>query len=216
MNDLINLGIENKKGVPVVGSRKIAEVFGKQHFHILRDIQNLDCSTEFRESNFGVSSYRDEQNKKQPEILLTRDGFTFLAMGFTGKKAAAFKEAYIKQFNEMEDELKTRKALGEVRRDLLDVIRDTGLDASMHGWAYSTITDFVYKMTIGAKARDYRVAHGLPKDANVRDHLTPEQRIFVAKVEAAAGTLIGLGYGYGEMKAIIGEKLSQQKRLEAK
>jgi Rha family phage regulatory protein len=216
MNDLIDLGIENKKGVPVVGSRSVAEVFGKEHKNILQSIENMDCSFEFRRLNFQPTSYKDQWNRKQPEFLLTRDGFTFLAMGFTGKKAAAFKEAYIKQFNAMEDELKTRKALGEVRRDLLDVIRDTGLDASMHGWAYSTITDFVYKMTIGAKARDYRVAHGLPKDANVRDHLTPEQRIFVAKVEAAAGTLIGLGYGYGEMKAIIGEKLSQQKRLEAK
>jgi Rha family phage regulatory protein len=45
----------------------------------------LDVSSEFRESNFGLSSYQSEQNKEMPEYLMTRDGFTILAMGYTGK-----------------------------------------------------------------------------------------------------------------------------------
>lgn len=83
-------------------SLMVAEVFHKRHDHVLRDIQNLDCSTEFRLLNFGESSYQNEQNKKQPMYYMTKDGFTFLVMGYRGKKAAEFKEAYISAFNKME------------------------------------------------------------------------------------------------------------------
>lgn len=94
----------------VTTSLKVAEVFQKPHFHILRDIRNLECSSNFQESNFGFSFYfRNLPNnavKKEPMYYLTRDGFTFLAMGFTGKIAARFKEAYINAFNEMEEQLR--------------------------------------------------------------------------------------------------------------
>lgn len=83
-------------------SLMVVEVFHKRHDHVLRDIQNLDCSTEFRLLNFGESSYQNEQNKKQPMYYMTKDGFTFLVMGYRGKKAAEFKEAYISAFNKME------------------------------------------------------------------------------------------------------------------
>ncbi|MCI8582719.1 MAG: Rha family transcriptional regulator, partial [Dorea sp.] len=78
---------------------------GKQHAHVLRDIKELECSEEFRLSNFGESSYINSQNKKQPMYYMTRDGFTILVMGYTGEKAMRFKEAYIKQFNVMEKAL---------------------------------------------------------------------------------------------------------------
>ena len=82
-------------------SKNVADVFGKQHRHVLRDIEKLDCSREFRESNFGLSEYTSEQNKVLPCIEMTKDGFTFLCMGYRGKKAAQFKEAYIAEFNRM-------------------------------------------------------------------------------------------------------------------
>lgn len=80
----------------------ISEAFCKNHRDVLRTIERLECSQEFRERNFAPSSYQSEQNKPQPCYNITRDGFTFLAMGFTGKKAAQFKEAFIAQFNKME------------------------------------------------------------------------------------------------------------------
>lgn len=90
-------------GRAVVTSKDIAERFGKTHRHVLRDIKSLECSDEFRESNFGLSSYTSSQNKVLPCVNITRDGFCFLAMGFGGKEAAKWKEAYIKAFNQMED-----------------------------------------------------------------------------------------------------------------
>lgn len=89
----------------VVSSRDVARVFGKEHAKVLRDIRNLECSEAFSQANFGLGSYKDAQNQERPEYLITRDGFTFLAMGFTGEKAAKFKEAYIEAFNAMEKAL---------------------------------------------------------------------------------------------------------------
>lgn len=86
----------SKAEVTVVSSLDVAETFGKQHAHVLRDIKELECSEEFRLSNFGESSYINSQNKKQPMYYMTRDGFTILVMGYTGEKAMRFKEAYIK------------------------------------------------------------------------------------------------------------------------
>lgn len=87
-------------------SLKVAEHFGKEHSKVLRSIEQLECSDSFREANFGLSFYsKDLPNnghKELPMYYMTRDGFTFLVMGFTGKVAARFKEQFINAFNEME------------------------------------------------------------------------------------------------------------------
>lgn len=83
-------------------SKIIADVFGKVHRNITRDIEKLDCSDEFRALNFEQSHYITPQNKKLKCFNITKDGFYFLCMGFTGKKAAKWKESYISAFNKME------------------------------------------------------------------------------------------------------------------
>lgn len=94
-------------GVPKTTSVDVANLFNKEHRNVLRDIQALDCSKEFSMLNFEHTPYVHPQNKQTyPMITMTKDGFTFLAMGYTGKEAAKFKEAYIKRFNEMEATLK--------------------------------------------------------------------------------------------------------------
>ena len=109
MNDII---LSTQNGKPVASSRQIAESFGKEHKHVLRDIENLIGG----ESKIGLSSmffkseYISAQNKKLPEYLMNRDGFTLLAMGFTGKAALEWKLKYIAAFNEMEKKLSTRAA----------------------------------------------------------------------------------------------------------
>ncbi|MBF0802916.1 MULTISPECIES: Rha family transcriptional regulator [unclassified Neisseria] len=94
----------------ITTSLAVSNHFGKKHAHVLRDIENLDCSDEFRESNFGLSSYTTSQNKKLPMYEITRDGFVFLCMGFTGTQAAQWKEKYIAAFNAMEAELSRPRA----------------------------------------------------------------------------------------------------------
>ena len=93
----------------VTTSLQVSKVFEKTHHNVLRDIRNLECSSDFQAFNFESSFYLrklpNNATKKEPMYYLTRDGFTFLAMGFTGKIAARFKEAYINAFNEMERKL---------------------------------------------------------------------------------------------------------------
>lgn len=101
-----NLVLTNGKGESVTTSLIVAEVFGKNHAHVLRDIENLSCSLEFRQSNFGFSSYTSIQNKQMPMYEMTKDGFSFLVMGYTGEKAGQFKETFITEFNKREALLK--------------------------------------------------------------------------------------------------------------
>ena len=86
-------------------SLKVAEAFGRQHSHVLRKLEGLDCSPEFNASNFGLVDYTDAKGEQRPLWEMTKDGFMFLVMGFTGKRAAGIKEAYINAFNAMADEL---------------------------------------------------------------------------------------------------------------
>jgi Rha family phage regulatory protein len=100
-------GLSDCSGIPVVSSRWVAAKFEKEHKHVLDAIRTLikpesGLSRHFTESSFRPSEYKDSTGRKLPEYLLTRDGFVMLAMGFNGKKALQFKEAYIRRFNDME------------------------------------------------------------------------------------------------------------------
>lgn len=77
----------NKEEVTIVTSLDIAETFNKEHRRVLQDIRELECSDEFRLHNFVQSTYSNQQKHKQPMFYITRDGFTLLAMGYTGEKA---------------------------------------------------------------------------------------------------------------------------------
>lgn len=105
------IDVHQNNGVLVTTSRNIAEVFHKEHYNVIRDIKAIleKCSPEFTALNFEGSSYRTVQNKEAPMYLLTKDGVMMLIMGYMGEKAMLLKEAYIKRFNEMEQELKQRK-----------------------------------------------------------------------------------------------------------
>lgn len=108
MNELLPM-ITERDGIPVTTSRAVAEQFGKQHKNVIRDIETLisqlkiePATADFAELNFIQIDQPDAQGKPRPAYLLTRDGFTLLAMGFTGAKAVQFKVAYINAFNRME------------------------------------------------------------------------------------------------------------------
>lgn len=103
---MIELVFKSSKGNPVTNSLIIGEIFEKEHNKVIRDIENLSCSDKFRAANFGVSSYMSIQNKKLPMCIMTKDGFSFLVMGYTGVKAGEFKESFIEAFNKMELERK--------------------------------------------------------------------------------------------------------------
>lgn len=114
--------IEN--GKTVTDSLIIAEVFGKEHKNVIRDIENLECSEEFNRLNFERIYYTDSRNRLKPKYIITQDGFSFLVMGYTGKEAARFKEMYIREFNRMREQMNNLpsnplKALMQATHNLL-------------------------------------------------------------------------------------------------
>ena len=111
MNELVN-AVELKDGKAVTTSLKIAEVFGKPHKNVLKAIRELECPEEFSGLNFEPAEYTDAQGKPRPMYFVTRDGFTLLAMGFTGAKAMQFKVSYIEAFNAMERTIKESASTG--------------------------------------------------------------------------------------------------------
>jgi len=114
-------------GILKTTSLKVAEAFNKRHSHVLRSIENLDCSAEFTSAHFWVHvqkiSIGNGASRESKVYEMTKDGFMFLVMGFTGAKAAAIKEAYINAFNQMAETLKnTTKTNSYDRTCLRDAI----------------------------------------------------------------------------------------------
>ncbi len=99
----------------------ISKNFEKNHRDVLRSIKDLEISEDYRERNF-APTFREVPGpngsiRKEPIILITRDGFTILAMGFIGKRAMEFKIKYIEAFNRMEEELKGQDLHSHLPKD---------------------------------------------------------------------------------------------------
>lgn len=103
MTDII---LSTQNGEPVASSRQIAESFGKEHKHVLAAIRQILVDENSATKFFHETSF-EYRGQKFPEYLMNRDGFTLLAMGFTGKAALEWKLKYIAAFNEMEKKLST-------------------------------------------------------------------------------------------------------------
>lgn len=91
----------------VTTSLKVTEVFGKNHKDVMRNIKNLAAQNCAAKKMYVSSTYVN-RGKEYPIYYMNRDGFTLLAMGFTGQKAMQFKLKYIEAFNAMERQLTTK------------------------------------------------------------------------------------------------------------
>ncbi|QIB56589.1 Rha family transcriptional regulator [Blautia producta] len=204
---LVEIKKMNKDEVTVCTSLDVAETFGKEHKNVLKDIREMDCSEEFGRLNFELSSYLNSQNKRQPMYYMTRDGFTMLVMGYTGEKAMKFKEAYIRQFNAMEKvligKMKEREKGIAVRQALTNALQQSEENERMHGHAYSTYTNIVYKAVFGKDAKHLREEYGIAKKENLRDYFSEEELKAVQSVEMIVSGLVNCGWGYDQIKEFV-------------
>lgn len=143
MNQLVF--IEN--GQPVTDSLTVAEVFEKRHDVVLRDIRNLDCSPEFNLHNFAEIAYTDDRNRTYKKFLIKKDGLAFLVMGYTGKKAAEYKEKYICEFNRMEERLKNKVQVLDDRTALIQSMKLTVETAERQDQMQEVINTHQVKLT---------------------------------------------------------------------
>ena len=197
----------NKEEVTVVTSLDVAETFEKRHDHVLRDVEKLKKDIRNFGEMFFETTMPDAYGRKQKAFLMNRDGFTLLVMGYTGEKAMKFKIAYIKQFNAMEQALigkmKEREKGIAVRQALTKAIQQSNENERMHGHAYSTYTDIVYKVVFGKTAKQLREEYGITKKDNLRDYFNSDEISKVQSVEMIVSGLVNCGWGYDEIKGFI-------------
>lgn len=93
-------------GRPMADSRDVAAAFDREHKVVLRSYRNLECSDDFRRRNFAPFKIKDLTGESLSHVLMTKNGFSFLVLGFTGAAAAVFKEQYIERFDAMETALR--------------------------------------------------------------------------------------------------------------
>lgn len=136
MNDLVVLNL----GVPMVDSVLVGKKFKKDHRQILDAIRRVESeSSEFWRANFCASTYR-VRGKDYENYLMTRDGFSLIAMGFTGKEALQWKVSYINAFNSMEKALARKDDAIEWKQARLQIkqVRQSFTDAVKQFVEYAT------------------------------------------------------------------------------
>lgn len=183
-------------------SQYVAKFFRKEHNHVLRDIENLDCSEEFRLSNFGQSSYINQQGKKQPCIEMSFRGFMFLTMGYRGKKASQIKENYIKRFDEMEQFIAKLTAVKDDFSILTDGIKAVYGDDAPH-YIYSNEINMINRLITGKSAKDFRAEHDIPKGESIRPYLTAQQLDALDRLQKIDVGLLVSTPEYADRKALL-------------
>ena len=117
MNDLVIM----KSRKALTTSLKVAEVFSKNHRDVMRSIKNLTAQNCAVGKMFVESTYVNRQGHEQPMYYMNRDGFTLLAMGFTGRDAMRFKLEYIEAFNQMDELIRNESSLPQTPEEQLQL-----------------------------------------------------------------------------------------------
>ena len=161
-----------------VDSLFVAEFFGKNHKEVLRDIRKIidpksGLSEEFNQRNFARINYKDSRGRTQRAYAMTRDGFTMLVMGYTGKKAMKFKEMYITRFNEMEEFIRDLVSVRDEFPFLTENIKL--LHENPKPYHFSNECDMLNRIVLGMSAKQFRLANGIEKGKSIRPYMTEEQ-----------------------------------------
>lgn len=172
-----------RKDQAVTSSLQVAKDFGKRHDNVIRAIERLQSDLlkikevedsaqlknegSSKQVKFMKSTYKDSTGRSLPMYYMTRDGFSLLVMGFTGKKALEWKCKYIEAFNTMEKILtekqtavwiETRQKGKLTRKSETDVIKELVEYAKAQGSAHSDMLYMSYtklaNRIIGVKDRD--------------------------------------------------------------
>lgn len=225
---------------PLTTSRKVAEKFNKEHREVIYAIEGrtsegaLDIKDKNRgiistliesgnshvENYFILSEY-ESRGKKYKEYLITRDGFTLLAMGFHGAEAMKWKVEYIDAFNAMEAEIKriyTERQQWQIERDkgvvirhiLTDTIKMIIADSPHKRFAYPNYTNLIYRTLFGKTAKELEQEYGVKPKEFLRDCFTGSDLEKVQSMEMLVSSLINCGWGYEQIKSFISENSMKQ------
>ena len=196
---------EKKNGQAMIDSRTVAEVFGKEHRNVLRAIENLDCSPEFNKLNFEQVKYKAKNGQKQPCYNMTKDGFVFLVMGFTGAKAAEFKEKYIAAFNAMESHIRQFYAYREEYPEYTDAIKEHyEREGKTSRFAYSNEADMINKIVLGMTAKEFKKVNEIDEHVNsIRPYLEKKQIHMIHLLQSIDIAYLGMDIPYKARKEML-------------
>lgn len=188
------------KVIAVAPSRVIAEAFDKRHDNVIRDIENLlktEVSNALKSEVvklFIESTYQDGKGEIRKQYLLTRDGYTLLAFGFTGAKALNFKLKYIKAFNLMEEEIKRQKIARRETKESFKAVTDA-LKAlkgkSVKATHFTNESRMITKIVLGMDSKRYKELNNIRGE--LRDHLNALQLEALETLEQYDSMLISAG-----------------------
>nr|WP_294021951.1 Rha family transcriptional regulator [uncultured Lachnoclostridium sp.] len=198
----------------VTTSLKVAEHFEKEHKDVLESIRNLVA--ENSAANFFTLTTYKNRGKEYPMYEMDRDGFSLLAMGFTGEKALRWKLDYIKAFNTMEKELKriyTERQQWEIERQkgvvirhiLTDTIKMKVAESPNKRFSYPNYTKLIYKTIFGKTMKELQQHYGVKERESIREHITADELRQIESMEMLVSSLISCGWGYDQIKGFIQE-----------
>ena len=222
-----DFNLYEKGGKPFCDSLMVAETFRKEHKHILDSIEGEDTiknnkrrlvgivpnlleSAENPADYFIKDKYIDSRNRTQPKYLMSRDGFTLLVMGFTGKEAFKFKLDYINRFNQMEEFinsiLTTKMEFPAFTEAVL-----LAHDEPKH-YHFSNEINMIYRIVLGMDAKKFREVNDLEKGVVIKSYLTIEQIKAVEMLQRVDIGLLEIGLDYERRKEVLTNRLLRSRK----
>lgn len=194
--------LDRKTGEPVLDSRVAARELGVEH-QALRELIEAH-EDDLGSIRFETGSKKQANGRYNPKperwaLLTEKQALLLITLVRNTDEALAKKKQLVDAFLALRSVVIDRK----VRRELTDVLRDSGEYDRTHGHAYSLYTDMIYRVALGMDARHYREATGIPKDASVRENLTAAQLVTVERLEKLVSSILDLGADYAQVKAAI-------------
>ena len=158
------------------------------------------------EEGLDFSTYSGKSNGGRPkkEYILTLDMGKELGMIERNEQGRKIRKYFIeieKEFKKMSEKEMARRVGIEVRKSMTDAIKESGENERMHGFAYSTYTNMIYKLVLGMSAKKYKKMNDI--DGNLRDKLNGRQLNLIKTLEDIAKAQIDLGFKYDEVKEMI-------------
>jgi Rha family phage regulatory protein len=209
----LEYGLYEREGKPFCTSRQVAETFEKRHNDVLRDIRELDCSEEFRLRNFAQTHITFEMptggKRRDPQILMTKDGFMFLVMGYRGKKAAAFKEMYIERFNKMEIFIESLLAARMEHPAFTEAVMLAHDEPK--SYHFINESDMINRLVLGVSAKQFRETRKMQKGESIRPYVKEEEISTIEMLQKVDIGLLAVGISYEERKTILRSYLKKWK-----
>jgi Rha family phage regulatory protein len=195
-------GLYEKGGRSFCDSLQVAETFEKRHDNVTRDIREVidGAGPKFSFLNFEESDYRD-RGKRYPKHLMTKDGFTLLTMGYTGKKAMEFKIAYINRFNQMEAFIQSLQAAKFEFPAFTEAIM-LSHEEPKH-YHFSNEINMINRIVLGVDAKAFRESMGIKAGESIRPYLCHKQIRAIEDLQRCDIGLIEAGLDFTQRKEAL-------------